>query len=367
MKILDRYVIRELVIPIIFCSASLIMLFLIADIFDNLSEMLRNKTDVGYIFKYYLNLIPIAFSQTICWATLLGTIFLLFNYNRHNEILAMKAAGLSIETIMVPMLYVGLVIGIMTFVINDRVVPNTYLEAQDIRHSQIEKNASSAKKMGGLTLHDVTYFSPENEIFYIQTFNTKENKAENLNVLFLTPEKKAERKVIAKEGVYKSGVWKLKQITSYDMDEQGKIVGDPVILPEKDFTEVNVTPKDLIETSRESIYLSYKELKGQIQKLKEHQFRLHSEEVELANKLASPWYNLVMILIAVPILSVIAKRKAFAINLCICFGVVLAFHITNAFAQALGKSGVLYAPVAAWFSNLVFATGALFRLDLGNR
>ncbi len=364
MKILDRYIIREMVVPIIFCSISLIMLVLIADIFDNLSEMMRNKTEPIFILKYYLNLIPIGFSQTISWATLLGTIFMLAHFNRHNEILAMKAAGLSIETIMVPMLYVGLVIGILTFMISDRVVPHTYLSAEHIRHTQIEKNLAQRQ---GLMLHDVTYFSPDNEIFYIRSFDTKEKKADNMAVIFLNPERKAERKLIAKEGIYRKGVWKLKQVTFYDMNEQGRIVGEPVILPEKTFTESKVTPKDLIESSRESIFLSYKELKNQIYKLRRHQFRLHSEEVELNNKLATPWYNLIMILIAVPLLAGTARRKAFAINLLICMGFVLLFHITNAFSQALGKSGVLYAPLAAWLSNLVFGTFALLKLDMGNR
>ncbi len=364
MKILDRYIIRELIVPILFCSLSLVLLFLIADIFDNLGDMIKNKTSLAYILQYYMNLMPIGFVQTIPWATLLGTVFLLTNFNRNNEILAMKAAGMSIETIMVPILFVGVVLGIVTFMVSDRIVPHTYLTAQDILHTKIEQEVV---KTQGLTLHDVTYFSPENEIFYIQSFETKENKAFNMVVVFLTPEKKVERKLIAKEALYRDNVWKLKQVTTYDMSDQGRIVGEPVVLPEKDFTEVNVTPKDLIETSRESIFLSYKELKNQIEKLRRHQFRLHSEEVELYNKLASPWYNLIMILIAVPLLSGMAKRKQFAMNLCICLGIVLAFHITNAVAQALGKSGVLYAPLAAWFAILVFGTMTLLKLDLGNR
>jgi len=364
MKILDRYIIRELAIPILFCSLSLIVLVLIADVFDNLSDMMRNRTHLNDIFFYYLNLTPIAFSQTISWATLLGTVFLLTHFNRHNEILAMKSVGLNIETIMVPMLYVGLVIGILTFVINDRIVPHTYLQAQDLRQYKIEKNST---KRQGLTLHDVTYFSPENEIFYIQSFQTTENKINDMVVVFLNPEKKVQRKLIAKEAVYKNGVWKLQQVTFYDMNEQGRIVGEPTTLPEKDFTEVKLTPKDLIETSRESIFLSYKELKSQIEKLREHQFRLHSEEVELANKLASPWYNLVMILIAIPLLSGTARRKEFAIHVSICLAVVFGFYITNAVAQALGNSGILYAPLAAWMGNLIFGTGALLKLEMGNR
>ncbi|MBI4398457.1 MAG: LptF/LptG family permease [Candidatus Omnitrophica bacterium] len=364
MKILDRYIIRELVVPIIFCSISLIMLFLIADIFDNLSDMLKNKTSLKYILQYYLNLVPLGFTQTIPWATLLGTVYLLTQLNRNNELLAMKANGLSIESIMVPILFVGLVLGITTFVVNDRIVPATYLAAKNILESQIERNIS---KKQGLILYDVTYFSPDNELFYIQSFEAKNNLAKNMNVVFFSPEKKMERKLSAKEAEYRDGIWKLKRVTAYEMSAQGRIVGEPLYLAERDFNEVRVTPKDLIEASRESVFLSYKELKNQIEKLKKHQLHLHAEEVELHNKLASPWQNLIMILIAVPLLSVVAKRKQFAMNILICLGVVLTFHITTAVAQALGKSGTLLPPLAAWLAILVFATITVLKLDLGNK
>ncbi len=364
MKILDRYIIRELLAPVIFCSISLVALVLIADVFDNLDEMLKNKTEANFILGYYLNLIPMAFSQTINWATLLGTIYLLFNYNRYNEILAMKAAGMNIETIMIPLLYVGLMIGIVTFFVNDQVVPRTFLLARDIKVSQIEKNTI---KEDGLTLYDVTYFSPDNEIFYIRSLNTVKKQMKNMVVVFLNPEKRAERKLIAREANWDGNVWKLKQVTSYNMNDQGRMLSDPQVLTEKDFTETKVTPTELIETSREGVFLSYKELKNQIRKLKEHQFKLNTEEVELSNKLAAPWHNLIMILIAVPLLSGTAKRKMFAVNLLKCFGVVLAFHFVTAISLALGKSGVFWPPLAAWLSTFIFGATTIFYLDHGNR
>ena len=52
MKVLDRYIVRELIFPIIFCSLTLIFLILVADLFDNLDELLRNKTPILIILRY---------------------------------------------------------------------------------------------------------------------------------------------------------------------------------------------------------------------------------------------------------------------------------------------------------------------------
>ncbi|HTL48515.1 MAG TPA: LptF/LptG family permease, partial [Verrucomicrobiae bacterium] len=133
MKVLDRYLIRELLMPIIATALTLVFLVLIADLFDNLDDLLTNKTPILTIVKYYCTMAPYAFSQTIAWATWMGTLFLLVNFGLNNETIAMKAAGLKMSTIIRPVLFVGFLIGILVFLVNDRVVPVTYGIANQLR------------------------------------------------------------------------------------------------------------------------------------------------------------------------------------------------------------------------------------------
>ena len=104
MKVIDRYLTRELTVPILYSCICLICLILIADLFDNLDEILHHRTLFKFILEYYLAMIPYAYVQTIPWAAWIGTLFLLVNLGLHNETLAMKAAGLKITTIVKPIL-----------------------------------------------------------------------------------------------------------------------------------------------------------------------------------------------------------------------------------------------------------------------
>src|SRR3989338_2306686 len=104
MKILDRYITKQLLVPIFFCSCALIFLFFMADVFDNLSDFLKNRTGFSYLFRYYMALTPSAFIETLSWASLLGTIYVLTNLNYHNEITAMKVSGLEITSFVRPVL-----------------------------------------------------------------------------------------------------------------------------------------------------------------------------------------------------------------------------------------------------------------------
>lgn len=47
MKLLDRYLIKYFLIPAIFCTIALIFLVLVADVFDNLDEFIRNQVTLA--------------------------------------------------------------------------------------------------------------------------------------------------------------------------------------------------------------------------------------------------------------------------------------------------------------------------------
>src|SRR3989338_88825 len=107
MKVLDRYLTRELLVPLVLSVLILVALLLIADLFDNLDDLLRNDTPQTVIMKYYLSLVPFCLIQILPWATWRGTLFLLVNLGFHNETTAMKVAGLKITSIIRPVIFLG--------------------------------------------------------------------------------------------------------------------------------------------------------------------------------------------------------------------------------------------------------------------
>ena len=133
MKILDRYLLKQLVFPIFFCTCTLIFLVFMADVFDNINEMLRNETKIYHILLYYVALTPQTFVQVISWASLLGTIYVLASFNYHNELTAMKVAGMEIVSIVRPVVFVGFALGVITFLVNDRIVPYSSQKAEEMR------------------------------------------------------------------------------------------------------------------------------------------------------------------------------------------------------------------------------------------
>lgn len=363
MKVLDRYLTRELFLPILYTSLTLVFLILIADLFNNLDDLLRYQTSAAVIVKYYLSVIPYAFVQTIPWAAWIGTLFLLVNLGFHHEITAMKAAGLKIMTIVKPVLFLGFLIGIGTFIIGDKIVPRTFKTAQELKASYIDKKAKKEKEK---VATNVTYFSGGDQLFYFKTFSKKKGELTGVVGLWLGKKTDKRQKMIAQSGQWKDTFWEFKGVTEYLMDSRGRILGEPKTFPTKIYPDVVFTPAELNSASSESAYLSYKELKSSITKLKENGVNVKTEMVDLHYRLAAPWQALVMMLLTVPFMGRTINRRAIAFQVLLCVAAIFAYHLTGALGIALGKAGKTFPFVSAWFGNIVFALGALFYLDKAN-
>jgi lipopolysaccharide export system permease protein len=364
MKVIDRYIIRELLFPIISCCMILVSLILIADLFDKLDEILRFHVSFWIIVRYYLCLIPYAFTQTISWATWLGTIFILVTFGFHNEIMAMKAAGLTITTIVRPVLFIGFLIGITVFLVGDRVVPQTYKTVKEIGETHISKKKPLGKEK---TYQNVTYYSGKNQIYFFRTFSAKNNQVDDVIMLWLSPEEgEGREKIMARKGTWNDGLWEFENVTEYHMDSRGRILGEPKTFATKAYPEITFTPKDLVSVSSNSPFLSYRDLKLSIAKLKENGVNVYAETSELHARMASPWQALVMMLISIPFMARTSNRKLIALNVLVCVALAFGFHVTNAVAMAMGKAGKILPFFAAWSGNILYSIGALIYMEKAN-
>ncbi|MBI4367836.1 MAG: LptF/LptG family permease [Candidatus Omnitrophica bacterium] len=364
MKILDRYLAKQLIFPIFFCSASLIFLVMMADIFDYLDEMVRHKTSFLFILKYYALLTPEIFVDTIPWASLLGTIYVLTSFNYHNEITAMKVSGLEITSIIRPIVFIGFLLGLSSFLISDQMVPKTTRKANEILKERIENKKTVADRK---TFENVTYYGGKDRLYYARVFNLRESKLEDFIILWLDAKKNVKKKTVAQEAIWVDHHWELHYATDYAMEQRGEILGDPVFKKVAVYPEVNETPADILKAVSEGSAISYRDLKDYVTKLKQNGIKVSSELVTLHHKLSMPWQTLVVMFLSVPFLARTSRRRMIAMNVLLCLIFVFCFHMSGAILLALGKAGKLFPIVSVWSSNFIFGFGTFFFLEKANQ
>src|SRR5438093_13280022 len=95
MRLLDRYLLRELLIPLGFCLGGFLIFWISFDLFSSLKELQDHKLHAGDIIAYYLAKTPEFLVLVLPVALLLALLYTLTNHARHHELTAIRAAGIS--------------------------------------------------------------------------------------------------------------------------------------------------------------------------------------------------------------------------------------------------------------------------------
>ncbi len=123
MKKLDLYLIKTFIGP--FVAVFLIVVFSLSMqfIYSFVNELMGKGLGFGVIAEFMGWASCTLFPNAIPLATLLASIMTLGNLGERNELLAMKAAGISLMRILAPLMIVSVLISIGAFFAADRLVP----------------------------------------------------------------------------------------------------------------------------------------------------------------------------------------------------------------------------------------------------
>src|SRR3989338_3779721 len=138
MRLLDRYLFRQVLAPLAFCLVGFISLTLIIDLFGHLDDILKKRIPWAIVAQYYGYFSPTIAVMTLPIAVLLTITFLLGHLHRHNEITAMRASGLSIPRIVAPFAVLGLLAATAVFLANEYVIPPATLRYEQINEQNFE-------------------------------------------------------------------------------------------------------------------------------------------------------------------------------------------------------------------------------------
>src|SRR5260370_30324264 len=132
MRLMDRYLLRELLVPLGYCLSGFLLLWVTSDLITELSGLQEKKLHAGDIAQYYLIKTPEFLVLILPIALLLALLYALTNHARHHEITAIRAAGISLWRLCLPYLAVGFLASLAVLGLNGYCVPQSADAAQQI-------------------------------------------------------------------------------------------------------------------------------------------------------------------------------------------------------------------------------------------
>ena len=126
MRIIDRYLLRQFLGAFLICWFSLSGLIIVFDAFNNI-EAFMHCAKGSQLFKvmvgYYAFRPILVFDQTCSVMTLMAAMFTVTWFQRHNEMTALMAAGISRIRILAPVIVAAVAILVLAAVNRETVMP----------------------------------------------------------------------------------------------------------------------------------------------------------------------------------------------------------------------------------------------------
>ena len=140
MSLLHRYVLRRFIYCYLLSATGLIGIFLVVDFFERVDEFIRRDMPYSDLVFYFIYKIPgIAFYMAP-QAVLLATVVTLAVLARDNEIIAMKAGGIGIVGITLPILGAALVVALLVLASNEYIAPSATKKMNYIFKVKVQGN-----------------------------------------------------------------------------------------------------------------------------------------------------------------------------------------------------------------------------------
>ena len=362
--LLDEYVLRSYVANFALALGAFAVLFLVFTFFELIGDIIRNQTPFIVVGEYLFNLIPFIVNSVTPFCSLLAVLTTFGSLNRTSELTAMKATGVSLYRVVVPVLLLASLLAVGLFAFDETYLPDANRRQEALRAEIKGKPAQTFLRPDRKWISgDSGQPGEPARIFYYQFFDADRDTFANLTVFEFNPQTFAlERRIFASRVHWDPAVseW------IFDNGWQRTFAGETVASYEP-FTVTTVPaiheqPTYFKKEDKPSQEMSYVELDRYIADLKQSGFNTVELRVQLQRKLADPIITFIMALIAVPFAVSMGRRGGLGGIAVAVMVAILYIGLTSLFSD-MGAINTLPPLLAAWSPDLLFGmTGAYLLL-----
>ena len=168
MKILHRYVLKEHLGPLTFALTALTSILLLQYIGKHFGELVGKGLPAFVIAEFFALSIPLTVALTLPMAVLVATLYAFSRLAAENEITALKASGVSLVSVLKPVLWAALGVTVVMIAFNDQVLPRS-----NHKLAVLQRDIAQKKPTFGLREQVINEVSPGK--FYLRAGHIDES------------------------------------------------------------------------------------------------------------------------------------------------------------------------------------------------
>jgi LPS export ABC transporter permease LptF/LPS export ABC transporter permease LptG len=347
--ILDDYVLRNFFLYLGMILAAFVMLLLVFTLFELLGDILRNQISPLVVGEYLLSVSPYFVYSITHLAILLAVLVTFSLMQRSNEITAIKATGISLYRIVVPVLLASTMLAVGLFFFDQFYLPHAN-KRQDALRNLIKGKPPQTY----LNPDRKWIFGQHNNIYYYQLFDPDRDQFGNLSVFQFDPRTfQLTSRVYAERAHWEERLQRWVCTQGWERALHGPAIEQYRTFDVSTFSAISEPPTYFKREVRQFSEMNYEELRRYIHDLQQSGFDVVRLKVQLQKKIAFPVVTLIMAVLAVPFSLSAGKRGAVA-GVAVAVGVAVVYTVVSNLFESMGNLSQLPPVLAAWSPGLIF-------------
>ncbi len=354
MKLIDRFISRELIVNLLFAVAVLSLVLVVGNIFRRLLPLLVNHdVPAEYLLTFIAYVLPFSLIFTIPWGLLTAILLVFGRLSADNELIALRSNGVSITRICVSLAVVSVICTAISLWLNVRVAPAAQ---QQLRETIFDLATRNPMALFGSD--QVIDQFPGRKIYV----GKKEgNHLENITVFELNEDSIPMRVTHAKSGTLEADLPNQRILMHlYDAryqqrDEQTPFdlrkMRDGISMAEG---TLPIGLEELYEKEKKRTSRSAMSLEQLLEQLKTGDNSTQSaSRTEISKRFSFPFSCMAFALMAVP-LGVTAHRRETSMGYLMSLLVAFSYFLFVIMADTLRGNARMHPELLVWFPNVLF-------------
>jgi len=364
MKILPKYIIRQLIITLFFALAVYTFVLLMGNMMKQLTDLLVNRhLGLGVVAWFVALMMPSILSFSLPMALLAAVLLVFGRMSADHEITAMRANGVGLGGVAAPVILLSVLLAGVCFYINATLAPQCRFQYRTLffdlgtkKPMELLEEGVCMKDFPGYMIYVGRKNKTNVEDVVLYMLNTNGNVTASLRAKTGTVTGyPATKKLVLDLYDVQGDIRDAKDPTNIGKIHPGATVGRyPVELDlGKAFKQASVARKlpDLL----------FGELLQEIRDLRSRGIYPAAALMEAHQRVASAVACIAFALLGIP-LGIRASRKETSIGIALSLGLALIFYLVTVLANALRNKPYLYPEAILWSPNLIFELVGLWLL-----
>ncbi len=350
--LLDKYLVREFLLKFVLILVALVVIAELIEGVQLVDDVFANKVTGGVLIQYLKFHLPQWIFFVLPVTALTTTLVTFGLLTKNSEITAMKASGISLYRISLPIIVLSLFLCGAAFWLQEYILPSANKIANNYRR-QIK--GQPPETYSAFERH---WLSGPDGFYNYDLFDGRKNIMYGFSIFQVDLRNFVlKKRIYAKSAIFRQNHWDLRDGWQRTFHE-GQLEYSPF---QQLQAKLPVNPGYFIDEPDLPPEMTFAELSRYIRKMKERGFDFVRFAVDLQAKLSFPMVSLILTLIAIPFSFTTGKRGAlYGIGLSVVMGIVFWFFL--ALTKSLGYLEIFSPFLAAWAPNILATMLALYLL-----